>query len=367
MRTSPAVQNEVRTNQLPFPFNLRQFLIVWNWMFLDKGEYRPDPAKPAEWNRGAYLVEGLGHCQACHTAKNMLGGLKNDKAFQGGVFAQWFAPDLTGNRRVGLGGWNDAALRDFLRRGLNNHSAASGEMGEVVAFSTSRMSDEDLNAVVSYLRGIPPSPDVEPKTADSNMMKAGGAIWQDSCSACHRADGSGVPGYFPPLKANPNVQQSDPTTLIHFILAGTRKVPTDGAPTPLSMPAYHWKLSDAQVAAVATYVRNSWGNRAEPVQPDAIEEVRKKLDLHALPAARRSPANLANAGPETLGKADTDSRQNGTAQAGQPAPGNLRIETTAGHPASGTGGGASGGSGGSGSPKQQGGGHPAGVPTTGPG
>jgi mono/diheme cytochrome c family protein len=329
MRTIPSVRNKVHSNQLPFPFNIRQLMVVWNWMFLDKGPYRPAAGKPEQWNRGAYLVEGLGHCQACHTPKNMLGGPKGSHAFEGGKFGDWFAPDITSNQRVGLGGWKDDALREFLQRGINAHSAASGEMGEVVAFSTSRMKDEDVNAIIAYLRSVNASPDRKVDPPEAKVMKQGEAIWQDSCAACHRMDGGGVPGYFPPIRHDANVQQSDPTTLIHFVLAGTRKVPTDRAPTPLGMPAYHWKLNDQQVAAVLTYVRNSWGNQAPAVKADDVAKMRKKLDLHVRPANEPQP-NLAHPGPETLGKAGTDSRQNGTQQAGQPAPADLKIQTAAG-------------------------------------
>jgi mono/diheme cytochrome c family protein len=368
IRTIPAVKNELHSNQLPFPFNIRALMVVWNWMFFDKGEYRADNSKPPQWNRGAYLVEGLGHCEACHTPKNILGGPKVNNAFHGGRFGEWFAPDLTRNQRVGLGAWKDPALREFLRKGVNEHSAASGEMGEVVAFSTSQMSDADLDAVVSYLRTVPASPDAKVQAPDAKLMKAGESIWQDSCSACHRMDAGGVPRFFPPLQHDPNVQQTDPTTLIHFVLAGTRKVPTDNAPTPLAMPAYEWKLSDDQIAAVLTYVRNSWGNVAQPVQAQEVAEVRKKLNLQLHLPATQPPVNLTHPGPESLGKANTDSRENGTARAGQAAPANLRIDTAAS--ASGKGGAGANDtskSGGSSAPKQQGGGHPAGVPATGPG
>ncbi|HEY8047966.1 MAG TPA: c-type cytochrome [Ramlibacter sp.] len=320
MRTVPAVKHEVHSNQLPFPFNIRQLMVVWNWMYLDKGPYRPDASKPEQWNRGAYLVEGLGHCEACHTAKTMLGGPKGDHAFEGGTFGEWFAPDITSNQRVGLGAWKDDALRDFLRRGINAHSAAAGEMGEVVAFSTSQASDGDVDAMISYLRSVKASPDPKAEAPDRQVMRQGEAIWQDNCAACHRMDGSGVPGYFPPIAHDANVQQSDPTTLVHYVLAGTRKTPTDRAPTALGMPSFFWKLSDQQVAAVTTYVRNSWGNQGSPVKVDDVAKLRKKLNLQVREPAIAPAPDLAHPGPETLGKANTDSRQNGTAQAGQPAP-----------------------------------------------
>jgi mono/diheme cytochrome c family protein len=369
LRTIPVVRHEVHRNQLPFPFNIRELMVVWNAMFLDKGPFKPDAGKPEQWNRGAYLVEGLGHCEACHTPRNFLGSAKHDEAFRGGIFAEWFAPDITANQRIGLGAWKDDELREFLKRGVNAHSAAAGEMGEVVGFSTSQMNDADSAAMLAYLRGIAASPDRKTEAPDAKVMKQGEAIWQDQCAACHRMDGSGVPRYFPPMKHDLNAQQSDPTTLIHYVLAGARKVPTDGAPTPLSMPAFHWKLSDAQVAAVLTYLRNSWDNAAAPVKAEQVADIRKKLNLKAQPRGNAPPTDLAHAGPQTLGVANTDSRANGTPQAGQSAPANLRIDTAATRKGATQQAGGSGteSSGGSNAPKEKGGGHPAGVPTTGPG
>lgn len=370
LRTIPAVRKQVQRNQLPFPFNIRQLMVAWNAMFLDKGPYKPEAGKPEQWNRGAYLVQGPGHCEACHTPKNFLGSAKHDEAFRGGIFAQWFAPDLTGNKRIGLGAWTDAELREFLKRGVNAHSAAAGEMGEVVAFSTSQMSDADAAAMLTYLRDIAPSPDTKVEAPQAQVMKQGEAIWQDQCASCHRMDGSGVPRFFPPIRRNANVQQSDPTTLIHYVLAGARKVPTDGAPTAMTMPSFHWKLSDSQVAAVITYIRNSWDNTASSVKPDQVADIRQKLNLKAQPG-NAPPTDLAHPGPLTLGVANTDSRANGTAGAGKAAPANDAIQPpAAGSSAQVSGGGTSGqgGSGGSsaagGGAKKKGGGHPAGVPTT---
>jgi mono/diheme cytochrome c family protein len=377
LRTLQPVQHKMNRNQLSFPFNIRALMTAWNWLYLDKGPYRPDASKSAAWNRGAYLVEGLGHCQACHTPKTIMGGPKGSEPFRGGIFGTWFAPDITSNQRVGIGGWKDDALREFLRHGNNVHSAASGEMGDVVAFSTSLANDEDLNAIITYLRSVGASPDANVSAPDAAVMKQGKAIWEDSCSACHRMDGSGVPRYFPPLQHDANAQQSDPTTVIHFILAGTRKVPTGGAPTPLSMPAYDWKLNDAQVAAVATYVRNSWGNAAPAFTADQVKDLRGKL--HYVRKVEHPPLDaMAHPGPGTLAPANTDSRDNGTAKAGHAAPGDDQIATapaggssaaqgagtmgasSATSPAAGASAAGNGGSSG-GNSKQEG--HPAGVPT----
>jgi mono/diheme cytochrome c family protein len=395
LRSVPPVHKQFERNKLPFPFKIRQLMIGWNLLFLHKGPYRPDSSKSAAWNRGAYLVQGLGHCEACHTPMNVLGAPKSGKSFHGGRFGEWFAPDITPNKRVGIGAWDDDSLREFLRRGLNVHSSASGEMGEVVAFSTSQMNDADLNAVIGYLRTAQASPDAKVASADAAVMKQGQAIWQDSCSACHQMDAGGVPRYFPPLQHDPNVQQTDPTTLVHFILAGTRKVPTGSAPTPLSMPAFDWKLDDQQVAAVATYVRNSWGNAAQPVDADEVHKLRDKLKRPQGHPEMQPDARLAHPGPNTLAPPGTDSRDNGSAQAGRAAPSQDSIaagtsgnsgsgaagsatktlgnsgpssadKTSGGSGASGGGGGSGAAAGGGGSGKQEKG-HPAGVPTGGPG
>jgi mono/diheme cytochrome c family protein len=351
-KSLPPVRHPLDRNQLPFPFNVRGLMTFWNWLFLDEGGFRPDPSRSASWNRGAYLVEGLGHCQACHTPMNRLGSAKRGEAFRGGRFGTWFAPDITPNKHTGLGGWGRDALIEFLREGRNVHTAASTEMGEVVAFSTSRMTEGDLAAVADYLGSLPASPE-RPATSppDAAVMRQGEAVWQDTCSACHRMDGRGVPRFFPPLQGDPNVQQSDPTTVLHFILAGTRRVPTAQVPTPLGMPAYDWKLSDDQVAAVATYLRNSWGNAAPAVSTRDVAELRRQLrtdQVHDQPAAA---SGLGQPGAGTFGKAGTDSRDNGTPQAGRAAPAAAASATS---PAGGAG-------------QQRQPEHPSGPPTGGPG
>jgi len=324
------VRHPMERNQLSFPYNVRGLMAVWNWLFLDKGPYRPDAAQSASWNRGAYLVEGLGHCQACHTPMNRMGSAKHDEAFRGGRFADLFAPDITPNTRTGIGGWSREALIEFLHEGRNVHSLASGEMGEVVAFSTSQMNDADLAAVADYLRSLPASPAGMTSTPTAAVMQQGEAIWQDACSACHRMQGEGVPRFFPPIKGDPNVQQQDPTTVLHYILAGTQRVPTAKVPTPLTMPAFDWKLNDDQVAAVATYLRNSWGNVAPPVSAADVGTLRRKLALGKVHVNAPSAGSLRQPGPGTLAPADTDSRDNGTPQAGRAAtsapPGNGRPE-----------------------------------------
>lgn len=319
-RSLVPVSHPLDRNQLPFPFNIRASMIAWNLLFLDKGTYEPVSRKSAEWNRGAYLVEGLGHCQACHTPKNKLGAAKSDEAFRGGMIGNWFAPNVTQNQRVGIGAWSAASLREFLRDGRNVHSAATAEMGEMVAYSTSQMTDADLSAVVTYLRDVPASPEQRYDAPEQAVMRQGEAIWRDQCTACHRVDGKGVPRYFPPLQGNAALQQRDPTTVFHYILAGASKIATDGAPTRMAMPAFGWKLSDQQVAAVATYTRNSWGNTAAPVSAQQVAEVRSELAKDGSTKTNHpQPAPMTRPGPATLAPAGTSSLDNGTPQAGRAA------------------------------------------------
>jgi mono/diheme cytochrome c family protein len=276
LKTVPGAPGEAPPDILPFPFNIRALMIVWNGLYLKKGEFQPNPQQSAEWNRGAYLVEGPGHCGACHTPKSALGGDLQSRRYQGGVLDEWLASNLTENPRFGLGGWSTDDVALFLKTGRNARSAATGAMAEVVAFSTSQMSDADARAIAVYLKSLPATDDRLVPAADPATMKAGEAIFTDSCSACHRMNGHAVPGAFPPLPGNANAQQADPTTLARIILNGARSQPTVSRPTPLSMPAYGWKLTDAQVAAVATYVRNSWGNSAPAVTAAQVAAVRKK-------------------------------------------------------------------------------------------
>ena len=320
LQSLPPVSNRPDRNQLPFPFNIRGLMAVWNLLYLDHETFAPDPAHDAAWNRGAYLVEGPGHCAACHTPKTVLGGPQSGHDFHGGRIGPWFAPDLTPNARTGLGGWTRDEVVAFLRTGRNAHASASGEMGLVVQDSTSLLADDDLVAIATYLAGKTPSPSPAPQSPDPAAMRTGEAIFVDECSACHRMQGDGQALAFPPLVHSAGLQQSDPANAVHAILAGLRATPTRAARTPFTMPAFAWKLDDAQVAAVATYARNSWGNTAPAVTADQVSKLRSTLTFDATATGHAKPTPLVKPGPNTLGTADTDSRDNGTPNAGRTAP-----------------------------------------------
>ena len=320
LQALPPVSNAPDRNQLPFPFNIRALMAVWNMLYLDKKTFAPDPAHDAQWNRGAYLVEGPGHCGACHTPKTVLGGPKSGHDFQGGPFGTWFAPDLTPNARTGLGGWKREETVAFLKTGRNAHASASGEMGLAVRDSTSQLSDDDLLAIATYLGDRPEAPTPSMTPPDPGAMKVGEAIFVDECSACHLMQGQGQTLAFPPLAHSANLQQTDPTTTLHFILAGAQATPTGTQPTAFTMPPFAWKLTDAQVAAVATYARNTWGNAAPAATAEQAAKLREKLRFDTAFTGHTAATPLTHPGPNTLGAADTDSRDNGTPNAGRTAP-----------------------------------------------
>jgi mono/diheme cytochrome c family protein len=281
LNTIEPVVNSPPPNKFPFPIDERIVMRPWNWMFFHESTFKADPQKPPAWNRGAYLVEGLGHCGACHTPKNFLGGDKSKRELEGSNLQNWFAPNLGADLRDGLGAWSEQDIVDYLKTGRNAHANATGPMSEVIEYSTSLLTPDDLHAIATYLKDLPnqANPDNGRQSAslDPKVGKAGEAIFVDQCAACHRTSGAGEPTFFPPLKGDANVQQPDPTTMIRVILEGARTVPTASRPTPLSMPAFAWKLSDDQIAAVASYVRNSWGNAAPSVSPSQVQDLRKKL------------------------------------------------------------------------------------------
>ena len=279
LMTLPAVSYVPPRNHLPFPLNIRFLVKGWNLLFFRPREIQPDPSQSAEWNQGAYLVNGLGHCGGCHTPKNILGADKAHRAFQGGTLDSWVAPDLTGNPRTGLGGWSVDDITEYLQTGRNARGGAGGSMGEVVSYSTSLMTDQDRHAIAAYLKSLSARRDHAARTPNSGAMRRGAAIYSDACASCHLENGVGQPRYFPPLGQDAMLQQADPTGLEHLILAGSRVGATATRPSPLTMPSFAWKLTDGEIADVSTYIRNSWGNRAAPVSASKVRDLRRRLGL----------------------------------------------------------------------------------------
>jgi mono/diheme cytochrome c family protein len=268
LATQPPVRNRVVSNQLPFPFDIRFGMVFWNWLFAGRAQWRPDPTQSAAWNRGAYLVNGLGHCAACHTARNFLGGQVTGAPLGGGAVQGWFAPALDGSARTGLGAWSEAEIVAYLQTGRNDRDMASGPMREVVEDSTARMSAGDLHAIATYLKSLAASntSTPQPLAANDPAVRQGEAIYIDACSACHKRNGEGLPGLIPRLGASAAVQSRNPASLVRVVTCGARSAATNAAPVASAMPPFAWKLDDAQIAAVLTYIRNNWGNAAKAVR-----------------------------------------------------------------------------------------------------
>jgi mono/diheme cytochrome c family protein len=278
LKTVAPVRNTVVTDTLPFPFNIRAAMRVWNALYFTGGEFKPDSQKSAEWNRGAFLVEGPGHCATCHTPKSFLGGDKTNEYLRGSYLQGWFAPNITNDARTGLGSWSASDLATYLKTGHNRVTAATGPMAEVVTYSTSQMTDSDLAAIATYLKSVPGLQDTAtPVAASDPFMVAGQAIYRDQCSACHSLDGRGIPQLFPSLADSAIARSNDPTTMIRMILRGARSVATAAEPTAPGMPSFGWQLDDAQVAAVVTYIRNAWGSAAASVSARDVSSARSDL------------------------------------------------------------------------------------------
>lgn len=275
LATLAPVRNAVPPPELRWPLNYRVVMHGWNWLFFKPGILQPDQQKGTAWNRGRYLVEGLGHCGACHTPKNILGADRRGQAYGGGRVADMFAPRLDGAERSGLKSWSVDDIVEYLQSGRNGKSHAGGPMSEVVVNSTSQMSEADVRAIAIYLKDLPagtPEPAVSPPPPA--QMANGENIYRGACVACHELDGSSAPRIYPPLPGNANLQSADPSSTLRIILDGAESVTTPRAPNKGSMPAYP-KLSDQDIADVATYIRNSWGNAAPAVTAREVGTARK--------------------------------------------------------------------------------------------
>jgi mono/diheme cytochrome c family protein len=277
LNTIQAVRNPVTVNQLAFPFDVRDGMRAWNALYFRPGTFQPRADKSLEWNRGAYLAEGLMHCGLCHTPKNLAGGDETSRRLQGNALQGWFAPNITSDERRGVGGWSIDDIVAYLKTGHNRTSAASGPMAEMVALSSSQLTDADLRGLAIYLKDQPGQTQETPTAAGDGVMNVGAAIYADECSACHTPKGTGIPELFPSLAGAPSVQQSDPTSVIRVVLRGARSVGTNAAPTAPGMPSFGWLLTNEQVAAVATYIRQAWGNSAPPVSAGDVARARKVL------------------------------------------------------------------------------------------
>jgi mono/diheme cytochrome c family protein len=282
LRSVPPVEAPNRPHDLHFPYNNRSLIIGWRTLFFQEGEYKPDPSKSAAWNRGAYLVQGLGHCAMCHSPINALGGSSESQEFEGGLIPMqnWYAPSLTSNKEAGLGDWSLQDISDLLRLGVSKRGAVYGPMAEVVYDSLQYLNDSDINAMSVYLKslgeGSPPAPPSSniPSSETSLLDRLGKDVYDAQCASCHGADGRGKPPSYPPLAANQSIQMSSAVNPIRMVLNGGYPPGTAGNPMPYGMPPFAQSLSDDEVAAVVTYIRTSWGNRGTAVTARQANELR---------------------------------------------------------------------------------------------
>jgi mono/diheme cytochrome c family protein len=282
LRTVDPVHQQNRPHDLRFPYNNRSLIIGWRTLFFNEGEYKPDPTKSEEWNRGAYLVEGLGHCGMCHTPINALGGSSESQAFKGGLIPMqnWYAPSLTNNKEAGLGEWSIKDITDLLRTGVSQRGAVYGPMAEVVYNSLQYLTDSDTRAMALYLKSIaqPAPPEIPPakiSTAESRLLLSlGKTVYDARCASCHGVQGEGKPPPFPPLAGNQSIQMASAVNAIRMVLNGGYPPGTEGNPMPYGMPPFAGLLSDDEVAAVVTYIRTAWGNRGTAVSARQANELR---------------------------------------------------------------------------------------------
>jgi mono/diheme cytochrome c family protein len=276
LATLTPVKNTPPPPELRWPFNYRAVMRGWNWLFFKPGILQPDQQKSADWNRGRYLVEGVAHCGACHTPKNIFGADKRGQAYGGGLVQGMFAPRLDSAERSGLKSWSSEDIAEYLQSGRNGRSHAGEPMSEVVVNSTSKMSDADIRAIAVYLKDLPagaPEPTVTPPAPA--QMTDGEKLYRGACIACHEVDGTGSPRVYPPLPGNANLQSADPSSTLRIILDGAETVTTPRAPNKGSMPEYATKMTDQQIADVTNYIRNSWGNAAPAVTADQVAKARR--------------------------------------------------------------------------------------------
>jgi mono/diheme cytochrome c family protein len=269
----PAVALRNKPDELRFPYSIRALIIGWRTLYFTPGVYKPDPTQSAQWNRGAYLVQGLGHCGMCHTPINALGGSSQAQAFQGGLIPEqyWYAPSLTSNKEGGLGDWSIKDITDLLWVGASMRGAVYGPMAEVVYDSLQYLSKQDIEAMAVYLKSLPsraglaPAAPTVPAAESSLLTSLGQEVYQAHCITCHRTDGKGMPPAYPPLANNQSIEMTSAVNPIRMALNGGFPPGTAGNPMPYGMPPFAPTLSDDQIAAVVTYIRTAWGNHGMPV------------------------------------------------------------------------------------------------------
>jgi mono/diheme cytochrome c family protein len=285
----PAVEQPRRAHELRFPYNNQAALAVWRALFFEPQSFERNSSKSDEWNRGAYMVRSLGHCIACHSARNVFGAT-SDLELSGGIIPTmgWYAPSLVSRKEAGVAEWHPTEIVALLKTGVSARGSTIGPMAEVVYRSTQYLSEADLASMAMYLKELPQAPPKdtgEPwwsflggrkRTASlSTEVRARGAkIYEQSCADCHGAKGEGEAGAFPALAGNRAVTMPVSANAIRAVLSGGYVPATAGNPRPYGMPPFSHVLSDSDIAAVLSYVRNAWGNEAAPISALEVQQYR---------------------------------------------------------------------------------------------
>ncbi len=278
MQSVPAHKAPNAPHALRFPYNQQFMLAGWRLLYFKPEVYSNNATQSAQWNRGAYLVEGLGHCVACHSSRNTLGA--SEGGLSGGMIQSlgWYAPSLTSDAEAGLGGWDIKDIVDLLKTGISQRATVFGPMAEVVQKSLQHLSGDDVTAMAVYLKSLPSEP-APPVTMPNGpridkVMEMGKQLYEANCVDCHGADGKGLPPHYPPLAGNRALSMAESANPIRIVLNGGFAPSTEGNPRPYGMPAYGHLLSDQEVASVVSYLRASWGNQAPPVSPADVNKYR---------------------------------------------------------------------------------------------
>lgn len=295
MKGVPAVSQVNRESEIPWPLSMRWPLGIWRWMFApDPASALPVVTEDPVIARGAYLVEGLGHCGTCHTPRAItmqekaLSDSDSSHFLAGGAPLEgWVAKNLRGENATDLGTWSVEELVQFLQTGRNDRTAAFGGMSDVIEHSLQHLSLSDLTAIARYLKTLPPSGAAQKPVGQSQTTELlhnlqiqgnlGAQVYADNCMACHRSDGRGYAQTFPGLAGNGVLNEEDPTSVIRIILGGYTLAGTEKAVTAFTMPGFGWRLSDEEVAAVVTFIRSGWGNQGNLVSAKDVEGVRSSM------------------------------------------------------------------------------------------
>lgn len=281
LRTLPAAPRANTPHRLRWPYGTQAALYGWRLMYFTPGAFQADKSQSAAWNRGAYLVRGLGHCNACHTTRNAFGAQADMMDLSGGVIPMqnWYAPSLASKGEAGVGDWELAHTERLLLSGVAPRGTVLGPMAEVVLQSTQYLTPEDARAIAVFMKALPQRTG-EPVAAPAlsvRVAERGAKVYADRCAQCHGEKGEGVPNAYPALAGNRAVNLPVTANLVQIVLGGGFPPATAGNARPFGMPPYATTLGDEDVAAVISHIRMSWGNRSGAVSELEVSKQRSSI------------------------------------------------------------------------------------------